>query len=70
MPGPRSRRSIRARIHQRGRGAVLTPMDHCPLLDAVHTHGYAAIGIDQGARLTQLRVIEGLSKRNLKEGKK
>jgi len=60
VPGPRPRGPIGAGVHQGGGGAVLAAMDHRPLLDAVHADGYAAIGIDQRARLTQLRVVEGL----------
>lgn len=46
VPGPGACGSIRARVHQGGGGAVLAPVHHRPLLDAVHTDGYAAIGID------------------------
>lgn len=63
VPGPRTRGSIGAGVHQRCGGTVLAAMDRRSLLDAVHADRYAAIGIDQRARLAQFRIIKGLFER-------
>jgi len=63
VPGPRACWAICAGIHQGCRRTILAAVHHCALLDAVHRDGYAAaIGIDQSARLTKFRIVEGLQK--------